>query len=299
MDWYVPVVCRIVTGYIAVPILLKPVVDRYAHTTMLLVQFVCCLAAALPAALILNQLRVDWTIVAVGFANGLAAYCYRKAITISLSRTALLAFWDDLVAMGLSYVILREGQFLTSGIVLGIVASLGAVVLFTVHGYRKQHKDEPGTVPKRLYVFAGVYSVILGVGVFFMRYLGVKNTGLGTFLVNWYGGVVLAAGLLLLTVPEEGKDPAVFATIPGKDVLRVVGLSLLVLVTMSAAYMAYRLAPQTIVQPLFLVAEMIAPALIGLYVFAEREALDRQEQLYFAVGLLGGVLVALSFSGVL
>jgi hypothetical protein len=57
------------------------------------------------------------------------------------------------------------------------------------------------------------------------------------------------------------------------------------------------LAPQTIVQPLFLVGEMIAPALIGLYVFAEREALDRQEQLYFAVGLLGGVLVALSFSG--
>jgi hypothetical protein len=111
--------------------------------------------------------------------------------------------------------------------------------------------------------------------------------------------VVLAAGLLLLTVPEEGKDPAVFAMIPGKDVLRVVGLSLLVLVTMSAAYMAYRLAPQTIVQPLFLVGEMIAPALIGLYVFAEREALDRQEQLYFAVGLLGGVLVALSFSGVL
>jgi hypothetical protein len=24
-------------------------------------------------------------------------------------------------------------------------------------------------------------------------YLGVKNTGFGAFLVNWYGGVVLAA----------------------------------------------------------------------------------------------------------
>ena len=43
---------------------------------------------------------------------------------------------------------------------------------------------------------------------------------------------------------------------------------------------------------------MIAPALIGLYVFAEREALERQERLYFGLGLAGGLLVALSFSGV-
>jgi hypothetical protein len=301
MDWYMPVVCRIVTGYIAVPILLKPMVDKYPHTTMLFLQFVCCFAVALPVAAALNQHRVDWMIMAVGFVNGLAAYYYRKAITMSLSRTALLAFWDDLLAMGLSYVILHEGQFLTTGIILGMVASLGAVILFTVHSYRKQQtgKDEHDIIPKRLYLYAGAYSVILGVGVFFMRYLGVKNTGLGTFLVNWYGGVVLAATLLLLTAPEEGKDPAVFARLPWKDWLRILGLSLLVLVTMSAAYAAYRLAPQTVVQPLFLVGEMIAPALIGLYVFAEREALDRQEHLYFAVGLVGGILVALSFSGVL
>jgi hypothetical protein len=79
----------------------------------------------------------------------------------------------------------------------------------------------------------------------------------------------------------------------------VFGLSFLVVVTMSAAFWAYRLAPQTIVQPLFLVGEMVSPALVGLYVFAEREALEQQEQLSFAVGLGGGVLVTLNFSGVL
>ena len=70
----------------------------------------------------------------------------------------------------------------------------------------------------------------------------------------------------------------------------------MVLVTMSMAFWAYRLAPQTVVQPLFLVGEMVAPALVGLYVFAEREALDRIEQYYFVLGLGGGLLVALSFS---
>jgi hypothetical protein len=81
------------------------------------------------------------------------------------------------------------------------------------------------------------------VGVFFMRYLGVKHIGLGTFLMNWYGGVLLAAGPHCLAAPEEdGKAPVAFA---------------------------------------------------------EREALDRQERLYFGLGLAGGFLVALSFSGVL
>ena len=72
--------------------------------------------------------------------------------------------------------------------------------------------------------------------------------------------------------------------------------SLLILGSVGAAYGAYRLAPQTVVQPLFLVGEMVGPALIGLYVFGEREALARRDQAYFALGLAGGLLVALSFS---
>jgi hypothetical protein len=78
-------------------------------------------------------------VVAVGWANGLAAYCYRQAIAISLSRTALFAFWDDLQAMGLSYGLLGEGQFLNTRIVLGMGASVAAASLFTVHGSRKAH----------------------------------------------------------------------------------------------------------------------------------------------------------------
>jgi hypothetical protein len=41
---------------------------------------------------------------------------------------------------------------------------------------------------------------------------------------------------------------------------------------------------------------MVAPALLGLYVFAEREAFNRWEYLYFGLGLAGGLVVALSFA---
>ena len=78
--------------------------------------------------------------------------------------------------------------------------------------------------------------------------------------------------------------------------MRLGGLSLVTLVALSAAFMAYRLAPQTVVQPRFLVGEMVAPAFLGLYVFAERNALDRWEYLYFGLGLTGDLVVALSFA---
>src|SRR5919199_5905086 len=294
MPWYVPVILRIGAAYIAGPLLLKPLVDQYAQATLLLLQFVVCFAVALLVAVAFHQGHLDWRIVAVGCGNGLAAYCYYKAIALSLSRTALFAFWDDVLAMGLSYTLLHEGQFLNARLVLGIGVSLGAVILFTVHSYSQQ-AQEPTTqrLSMRLYLYAGAYSVILGLGLFFMRYLGVQGTALGTFLVNWYGGIVVAALLLVLI----GVDPAQMPfTLPWRVLPRLGGLSLVALVAMSSAYGAYRLAPQTVVQPLFLVGEMIVPALIGLYVFGERQALDRQERLYFVLGLAGGLLVALSFS---
>ena len=294
MPWYVPVIIRIGAAYIAGPLLLKPLVDRYAQTTLLLLQFVICFVMAVLVAVALHQLHRDWRIVAVGFGNGLAAYCYYQAITISLSRTALFAFWDDLLAMGLSYTLLHEQQFLNARIVVGIGLSVGAVILFTAHGHRQQAPPAtPERVPTRLYLYAGAYSVLVGVGAFFMRYLGVQGTRLVPFLVNWYGGVVSAALLLCLRAAETAQTPM---TIPWQAAPRLVGFSLTALVGLSAAYGAYRLAPQTVVQPLFLVGEMIAPALIGLYVFGERQALDRQEQGYFVLGLAGGLLVALSFS---
>jgi hypothetical protein len=295
MPWSVPVLLRIAAAYVVAPLFAKPLVDTYPQPSVVLLQFAGCWAVALPLALALHQLHVDWRIVAVGFSNGLAAYCYYKAIALSLSRTALFAFWDDLLAMGLSYGLLHEGQFLNARLLLGIGLSVGAVIGFTVHSTHAQPTSEPvpERTPLRLYLYAGAYSLLVGGGVFFMRYLGVQGTGLGMFLVNWYGGVVAAA--LLLVLPSPHARAALTAFSRG-HLVRLGGLSLVTLVALSAAFLAYRLAPQTIVQPLFLVGEMVAPALLGLYVFAEREALDRWEVLYFGLGLTGGLVVALSFA---
>jgi hypothetical protein len=179
-----------------------------------------------------------------------------------------------------------------------LVRCTTAVILFTVHNYISPatgDKDQ-APVPRVHFWYVGLYSVILGLGVFFMRYIGLQDIGLGRFLLNWYGGAGLAAGLLVLTFRMRMHTPAVPLALSRQAWLRLCGGTLLILVAVGSAYGAYRLAPQTIVQPLFLVGEMVGPALIGLYVFGERETLARHDRLYFALGLGRGLLVALSFS---
>jgi hypothetical protein len=298
MPWYVPVMFRIVVTYVALPILVKPLAEHPARAPILALQFLGAVGLALPAALILRQGTLHVPIAVVGFFTGLAAYAYWRAIDLSLSRTALFAFWDDLNAMGLSYGLLHEGQFLNAWMLTGIGMSVLAVILFTVHSYvtgPASAKDQ-APVPRVHFLYVGLYSVILGLGAFFMRYIGLQDVGLARFLLNWYGGAGVAAGLLVLTFRVRMKTPAVPVALSRQAWLRLGGGSLLILVAVGSAYGAYRLAPQTIVQPLFLVGEMVGPALIGLYVFGEREALARRDHLYFAIGLAGGLLVALSFS---
>jgi hypothetical protein len=298
MPWYVPVVVRILVTYIALPILVKPLAEHPARAPILALQFLGAVGVALPIALILGEGTLHGPTAIVGFFTGLAAYAYWRAIDLSLSRTALFAFWDDLIAMGLSYGLLREGQFLNGWVLTGMGMSVLAVILFTVHTYISPatgDKDQ-APVPSVHFLYVGLYSVMLGLGVFFMRYIGLQDIGLGRFLLNWYGGAGLATGLLVLTFRMRMHTPAVPLALSRQAWLRLWGGSLLILVAVGSAYGAYRLAPQTIVQPLFLVGEMVGPALIGLYAFGERETLARRDQAYFALGLAGGLLVALSFS---
>jgi hypothetical protein len=298
MPWYVPVALRIVVTYVALPLLVKPLAEHPARAPILALQFLGAVGLALPAAVILGQATLHVPIVVVGFFTGLAAYAYWRAIDLSLSRTALFAFWDDLIAMGLSYGLLHEGQFLNAWMLTGMGMSVLAVILFTVHSYvtgPPSGKDQ-APVPRVHFLYVGLYSVILGLGVFFMRYIGLQDVGLARFLLNWYGGAWLAAGLLVLTLRARMRTPAAPLALSRQAWWRLGAGSLLILVAVGAAYGAYRLAPQTVVQPLFLVGEMVGPALVGLYVFGERETLARRDKAYFVLGLAGGLLVALSFS---
>jgi hypothetical protein len=78
----------------------------------------------------------------------------------------------------------------------------------------------------------------------------------------------MAALLLVLRGADPAQGPF---TLPWRVLPRLRGLSLVALVAMSGASGAYRLAPQTVGQPLFLVGEMIAPALMAIFDYPRKK----------------------------
>lgn len=72
-------------------------------------------------------------------------------------------------------------------------------------------------------------------------------------------------------------------------------LSMFVWVTQLLGYWAKHLAPLTVTEPIFLVSEMIFPALIGLWFFKERQDLTTTEKIAFPLGLAGGTLVGFAY----
>ncbi len=292
MLWYMPVLLRIIIAHGLFPSFVK-VLGRRSLAKRNVLQFLFCFSYAVCFALLWGQLIIDqriYPIVIMGLFNGVGAYCQWQAIRISLSRNALFTFWDDIIAMLLAYVILGEGQFLNAGIGIGIALSLGAVILFAVEQYQKEKEQGKGSLA--FYFYVGVYSLVWGVATFFMRFMGLQHYSAGAFLPPWYLGSLITA--LLIMVYRQGSDKENFLS--SKRELLVMGVfSTLVIGALALEYYAFLLAPLIIVQPIFLVSEMVVPSLIGLYVFRERKDLNRKQKMFFALCILGGLLIVLSF----
>jgi hypothetical protein len=294
--WYLPVALRVLVANGAFPFVLKGTVGFRGRPLRFFLQFLFCFLIAGGIAAALGQLELTRTtaaIFAIGVASGVGAFAQWRAVSISLSRTSLFTFLDDLIAMGLSLVVLREARHLTPLLGLGITLALGSVMLFAVHSYGPRACSEATEHRRALFLNILTYSVIWGFAMFSLRYFGVRNIPTATFLTAWYAGTsVTALAALLLRLPKEAGNLA-----QPKHGNAVIAFTLAVFIGASLAlqYWSYRLAPQTVVQPLYLIGEMALPTAIGLFAFGERKHLDAAQKVYFALALVGGTIIALGF----
>lgn len=303
--WYVPVVLRILVANGLAAWMLKRTVGLHSRTTRLFLQFLFCAVLAILLALstqsfVLNGITL--LVVGIGVLNSIAAYCQWRAMDISLSKTSLFTFWDDFIAMGMSFIILGEGRYLNIMTTIGVLLSSVAVVLFTLYNYKKRqggaHVQQAGAATSftgSFYVYVLSYSVIWGVAMFMHRYAGLEQIQTPTFLSAWYvGSVVGASGIMILSRYVTPAAPPVQKLSP-REFRWLFLLSIVIMMSLGLGYMAYQAAPQNIVQPFFMVGEMVVPSLIGLYLFHERKEIDTKEKILFALALVGGLIVALSF----
>ena len=292
--WLIPVFFRIIFAYLIAPGLIKKMTDEPARTRKLVWQFGLAAIFAVGLAVLAGANLADPRIAIVlliGAVNAFACYCQWRAMAISLSKTSIFTQADDLIAIGLGYIFLNEASFVGLGLGIGIALAIGSALLLSVVKSRGSKNSVQGKNERSLLMWVGAYSLIWGGAMFSYRWFAVQNVSPFAFMAAWYAGsFVGAVGVYFAMGKEEAGRP-----LTRRQTSIVACLAVVIVASNLAAYWTTVFAPITVAQPIFQIAEMVFPTLIGLYVFKEKKDLGRIDKLAFAVGMAGGVIIALSY----
>lgn len=297
MYWLIPIILACISSYVLQPILNKKISGLPSRTRNLCWQY--CFAAIFANTLALvsdihffEDQRII-VIVIIGIFNALGAYCYWRAIAISLSETSLFAQADGLIAMFLGFFILGESQLFNFGLGIGIIFLLCAVFLFVMAGRDAdfQYSDIIFYPKKGIGMWIVFFCVIWGIAIFSMRYFALGGMPLLNYVAGWYGGSFIGA-LIVFSLAGGAEAGRPLLT---KDILRILPLSLTIWVSLMLGYWARQLTPLIVSQPIFQIVGMILPTVIGLWVFKEIKELNLFSRAAIVIGLVGGTIIALSW----
>jgi hypothetical protein len=252
--------------------------------------FAACIAVVVAA--ITGQLELSWPVVivmVVGAGNAFGCYCQWRAYDISMSRTAMLSNFDDLVAIGLGYAFLGELQLLTPILTAGIVVSVVSVMVFAIAGRRDKLKD--GKSVYQLIGWVLGYTLVWGISYFSMRFFSLQGISIPTYVAAFYVGSLLGAlftRFVIMGKKEEGEP------LKPRQLAKVLLLAVGILTALMLSYWMRAFVPITVIQPIQLVAGMSIPALIGMIFFKEIHNMSRQEIVTIGFGLVGVAIIAIS-----
>lgn len=294
MSWQVLACVAFLYQYGLVHIAIKKIgAAEGSRTRKLVWQYFFAAFLALATAVIAGRIHLSWSVVIVatiGAVNAFGCYCHWRAYDISMSRTAMLSNLDDLLAIGLGYAILGELRVLTPILTAGIVVS---IVSASVFAKAKPHNElNGGKSAGRLAVWVLGYTLIWGVAMFSMRFFSLQGLNILTYVAAWYFGAWLGAIFTRFVI--MGRDEA-GPPLTHIQQAKVLLLAVSIWTSLMFAYLLRTLAPITVVQPIQLVAEMSIPSIIGLTIFHEARGISRLEIIVIATGLVGVLLIAVSF----
>jgi hypothetical protein len=291
VHWLVPVGIYVVVAFIGVRWLQKHLANQPDQTKRLFTNFGFCAAIAALFAGFTGHLRFDAGTLAVfciGVVNGVAIIAQWRATRTSLSKTSLLSFGDDIIAVLLSIVIINDGKYLNGLGATGMTLCLLAGVLFWWHGSKQKEREA-----NAFYLQVLVYSVLWGIAIFAQRYYAFNEMPVAQFLFAWYAGsfVLMSAVLAFEHNKKTGKGAAAFSL---KDYAWVALFAVGILFCLGVEYWAFMLAPQTAVTPVLLAAEAVLPAIVGWTIFKEGRHFDRWQWSFSAIAIAGVLLLAVS-----
>ena len=299
----VAVILRILIASMVNQIVLKKIVSMpFSRSSSFLVSYSFCFLLAVIYALFCEIVFLDpilLFIVLIGVLNGFASRCNWEATRISQSVKSVFMFGDDFLAMGLCFLILNEARFMTVLTWIGFAFSSLSVVFFLYSTYIRKSKGDAELkqyLPISFFIYIAVYSLSWGVAKFLERYWALEGISVATFLLGWYAGSLIPGifGFIFdYFYVEEDKEIKKNLIVPW--VLYLIMLAVFSALAIGLQYWSYASIPLVVIQPMFMVSDMIFPALVGLILFSEYKNFRKEEWVLFSLGFIGSLFIIFSF----
>lgn len=295
--WFVPVGIYVVVAYVGVRWLGKHLANQPDQIKRITVNMAFCACAGALFALITGDLRFDsstYIVMGVGVLNAFANIAQWLATKVSMSKTSMLSFGDDIIAILLVWVIIGDGKYLNVVSASGMMLCLLTGVLFWWHSNKAKADKEKSA----FYFHVLAYCVLWGVAIFAQRYFAFNNLPTAQFVFAWYLGSFLTMAVIFA---GRGVVRAVSGSIERSVAFRLKDYAVVFVFAIGIAgclaieYWAKILAPLTVIQPIFLVSEAVIPTIVGWTIFREGKTFDRTQWFFSGLGFTGVVLLALGF----
>ncbi len=295
LSWQLALLVRIVVGNALLPVLIKKQADKKDKYIRFFLQFqMSAVISTVLFALFATTFEPATLLVTacLGAFTVSGTFFQWKSLAVSGAKTSVLAFMDDVIAIILSVVFLREWERATPIAGVGVFLCGCAIVLFIARARAREQAKDGSALPARYLANVFTYSAIWGVSYFLQNVFAVKSVGMINLIGGWYIGGSIVSLFLVRYVAKERNVVAQIALIPKLDVLMIAAIALCVVGCMCLQYTIYHQAIQLAAQPVILVGEMVLQALVFLLVFKkERREFDRHEIGASFIALIGTLLI--------
>lgn len=161
--WFVPVILRILLINTIYPVLLKGKIITKDIIPRFFIQYMFCCLISLVCAMYLGQLFFSTTLlllIGIGILNGFSAYADWQATKMNLSAMSLFSFLDDIIAISLGYLVLKEVEFLNWQIGLGLFLCIVAIALMSIGNYKKSKDERNTALPLKFFMYVFIFTLI-------------------------------------------------------------------------------------------------------------------------------------------
>lgn len=295
LPWQIAIILRVILANAVVPILIKKQADRIDMHRRFLLSFV--IGGVISTILYLSfsttfELALLLMSAGLGGLTVFGTFFSWKAMAISGSKTSVLAFSDDVIAMLLSAFFLNEWNKVTPLALLGIGLCFLAIIGFVMRARVRERFGDVAATPTKFFLYVFLYSTIWGMSYFLQKLFAVHSLGIWNLLGGWYIGGTLVAWCIFRCTKKTVAQSVPQRKLTQRDIMMVSFLSVGLVGSMGLQYIIYHGTIQLAAQPIFLVGEMVLQALVFLWFFpAERKHFDRYEIASAVLALIGTLLI--------